>query len=93
MSDFYRAAKNQSLALTTVAVSANLESSTYVRYYRIVADRRFHVKIDSTGEDATTSDFFIPAECVENFQVSPGQDISFLKAAGETDGTLWICEQ
>lgn len=92
MSDLFFAKDNQTLSLLTAAT--NLDPSvTAPTTYRIISDRRFHILIDKTANDATVTDWYVPAECAETFYINPGDTISVIKAAGETDGTVWVSAQ
>ena len=94
MSTTYFRAKNATkLSLATGAVSANIAATGSTKFFRVVSDRRFHIRIDNTGQSASNSDLFVPAECLECFRVEVGEDISVIKADGETDGNIWIVEQ
>ena len=61
--------------------------------FRIVSDRNFHIRIDNGIAPSTVGDLFVPAGCVEIFRVDTGETISVIRAAGETDGTVWATKQ
>ncbi len=64
---------------------------------RLAADSACCYRIGDGTQSATTTDVFLPANTIEYVIVSPGQQISAIKAASNglvtaTAGTLWITE-
>ncbi|MEQ8308020.1 MAG: hypothetical protein RIA09_15795 [Hoeflea sp.] len=72
--------------LTGVAVDVNA-ASEHGGDLRLYSDRKFHVAVDA---DATVDDMPVNSDCAEIItSLSAGQKVSVIKAAGETDGTIW----
>lgn len=82
----FRVIKTEKLALT--GASEEFTVGTPSQHLRIWGDRSFHFNVDAS---ATTNDTPISAEHAEIIPC-PAKDstVNFIKAAGETDGHVWV---
>lgn len=79
----------------TVAIEATHNVSTAVslecRCVRLYGSVDHHIQIDGAPV-ATTGMTPGTAQVDYSYGILPGQKVSVIKAAGESDGTLWITE-
>lgn len=91
-----RVGTTQTIAFDASSAIANpFGAETY--QIRLAADSACCYRIGDGAQTATTADVFLPANTVEYVIVSPGQQISAIKAASNglvtaTAGTLWVAE-
>jgi hypothetical protein len=79
----------------STAIGTTFGPETY--QLRLVSDSACCYRISDGTQTATTADPFLPANTIEYVIVSPGQQISAIKAATNglvtaTAGTLWVTE-
>lgn len=60
--------------------------------YRLSSNRSFHVVVGRGEVDAAVTDALVPNGC-EYVRVNVGEQISVIKAVGETDGQVWLTRQ
>jgi len=91
-----RVGSTQTIAYNaSVAIANAFGPETY--QLRLVADSACCYRIGDGAQTATTADTFMPASVIDYVIVSPGQNISVIKAATNglvtaTAGTLWVTE-
>jgi hypothetical protein len=86
MNNAFHAVKTSKLPLT--GASSDLMIDAQGSHLRIWSDRSFHFKVGGT---ATTGDTPVSAEHAELIPCpAEGETIHFIKAAGETDGSVWV---
>lgn len=77
------------IAVTTEA--AYFQGERPWSYYVIRSDRIVHLRRSQTAEDAATTDDFLLTEGeYVRVEIAEGDWLSFVLAAGETDGTVYI---
>lgn len=79
-------------ALTSAAVSYDPQPEN-PGVYRVISNRAHHLLVTRDGTNATVSDLYVPADCAEFVRINPGEQLSVIRAAGETDGDIWFTPQ
>ena len=82
---------------TTVALLATAVSydpgNTSPIIVLITCNRAFHPLVTRAGTVATVSNAPFIADGHAYVRVNPGETISVIRAAGETDGNIWFTDQ
>lgn len=80
---------NQTVAPTLTSGAADVFTNTTDKpvVVRYVSEISSHVSMIGA---ATAVDAFIPANCVEVFNINPGKSISAIRGAAESDSPAWI---
>ncbi len=79
------------VAPTLTAVAADLYTNNTGKpvVVRYVSEISSHISMTGT---ATTTDAFVPANCVEVLNVDPGKSVNAVRGASETDAPAWVTE-
>lgn len=83
----FKATATATLTATSAAVFTNSgDKPVLIRYVSEIASH-----ISMTGA-ASVTDALVPANCIELLNVDPGKSLTAVRAASETDDTVWITE-
>jgi len=83
----FKATVAPTLSATAADVYTNTTEKPVV--VRFVSEISSHLSL--TGA-ASTTDAFVPANCVEILNIDPGKSLSAVRGASETDAPAWITE-
>lgn len=84
------AAHNLSLTGSSVRTASDFADDTKIIF--VHATSAFHMKLGDTGVAATTSDHRFPSGIVIPLNRDTARRAAFIKASGESDGTVHISE-